>query len=182
MRTTTNLGMSQIELNGIQRRILAVLVEEYQSSESPVKGEIVADAVGRSAGSIRNRFQSLKALGLVEGIPGPKGGYKPTANAYNVLDYQDLEDPERLVVAHDYERVTATVERIDLLTVREPEQCRTRVHFRESIEGFGVGDPIVIGPTPISELVLVGEIEGIDEAANEVVLDVDSMEAPFSGE
>ncbi|QLG29249.1 Rrf2 family transcriptional regulator [Halorarum halophilum] len=174
--------MSQIELNDVQNRILAILVEEYQSRESPVKGEFVADEVGRSAGSIRNQFQSLKALGLVEGIPGPKGGYKPTASAFNVLDYQNLDDPERLIVAHDYERVTATVDQIDLLTVREPEQCQARVHFQEPIEGFGVGDPIVVGPTPISELVLVGEIEEIDGTTNHVVLDVSSMEAPFSEE
>lgn len=174
--------MSQIELNGVQRQLLAVLVEEYQSSESPVKGEVIGDAVGRSAGSIRNQFQSLKALGLVEGIPGPKGGYKPTADAYNVLDYQDLDDPERLIVAHDYERVTATVDRIDLTDVRDPEGCRARVHFEGSVEGLAVGDPIVVGPTPISELVLVGEIEAADEATTDVVLDVGAMEAPFAAE
>lgn len=174
--------MNRIELNGIQREILAALIEEYRATESPVKGEVIAEAVGRTAGSIRNQIQSLTALGLVDGIPGQKGGYKPTHEAYDVLDYQDLEDPERLIVARDYERVTVTVDEIDLTDVHDPDRCRARVRFERPVEGFSVGDPIVVGPTPVSKLVIVGEIESIDGDGTGVLLDVGEMEAPFPAE
>lgn len=174
--------MNRIELNGIQREILAVLVEEYRTAESPVKGAEIAEAIGRTAGNVRNQIGSLKALGLVEGIPGPKGGYRPTHEAYDALDSQGLEDPERLIVARDYERVTVTVDEIDLTDVHDPEHCRARLGFDRPVEGFAVGDPIVVGPTPISKLVLVGEIEAIDGDGTDVHLDVGGMEAPFPTE
>ncbi|WP_313691899.1 TrmB family transcriptional regulator [Halorarum halobium] len=170
--------MSQVELSATQRRILATLLEEYESA--PVKGEIIADALDRTAGSTRNEFRSLKALGLIEGIPGPKGGYKPTAAAYDVLSYQDLEEPERLVLAHEHDRVSATVDTIDLIDVGEPDRCRARIHFQEAVDGLAVGDPVVVGPTPVSKLVVVGAVEAVAETADEVVLDVGAMEAPFS--
>ena len=31
-------------------------------------------------------MQSLRSLGLVKGVPGPRGGYKPTIEAYHTLN------------------------------------------------------------------------------------------------
>lgn len=52
--------------------MLQELVDLYQDSESPVKGETIAEQIDHNAGTIRNQMQSLKALQLVEGVPGPK--------------------------------------------------------------------------------------------------------------
>ena len=70
--------MSSIELTASQRTILRALVNLHGEAESAVKGEAIAEEVGRNPGTIRNQMQSLKALQLVEGVPGPKGGYKPS--------------------------------------------------------------------------------------------------------
>ena len=73
--------MSTIELTSSQKTILRALVDLYTQEETAIKGEEIAEEVDRNPGTIRNQMQSLKALQLVEGVPGPKGGYKPTTNA-----------------------------------------------------------------------------------------------------
>jgi len=84
--------MSSIELTSSQKTILTALVNLYREQEDAVKGEDIADEVGRNPGTIRNQMQSLKALQLVEGVPGPKGGYKPTAGAYEALELEQMEE------------------------------------------------------------------------------------------
>ncbi|MFB6185926.1 MAG: Rrf2 family transcriptional regulator, partial [Halobacteriaceae archaeon] len=74
---------SAIELTDAQETILTKLVNIYnKNSGNPVKGKDIAAAIDRNPGTIRTQMQSLKSLQLVHGIPGPKGGYEPTANAY----------------------------------------------------------------------------------------------------
>jgi len=51
-----------------------------------VKGREIAELIDRNPGTIRNQMQSLKALGLAEAVPGPRGGYKATAEANQILD------------------------------------------------------------------------------------------------
>src|SRR6056297_2166857 len=85
--------MSSIELTPSQKTILTALINLHRESEDAVKGEDIAEEVDRNPGTIRNQMQSLKALQLVEGVPGPKGGYKPTATAYEALDVDQLEQP-----------------------------------------------------------------------------------------
>lgn len=85
--------MSSIELTSSQKSILTALINLYGEQEDAVKGEAIAEEVDRNPGTIRNQMQSLKALQLVEGVPGPKGGYKPTSNAYEALDIQRWTSP-----------------------------------------------------------------------------------------
>ncbi|MFB6126950.1 MAG: TrmB family transcriptional regulator, partial [Halolamina sp.] len=59
--------MSSIELTTSQKKILRALINLHRDSESAVKGEDIAEEVGRNPGTIRNQMQSLKALQLVEG-------------------------------------------------------------------------------------------------------------------
>jgi len=87
--------MSSIELTSSQKSILTALINLYGEQEDAVKGEAIAEEVDRNPGTIRNQMQSLKALQLVEGVPGPKGGYKPTSNAYEALDIQRMDEPRR---------------------------------------------------------------------------------------
>lgn len=78
--------MSSVDLGSAQTNILSALLEIYTEDESPVKGETIANMIDRNPGTIRNQMQSLKSLQLVEGVPGPKGGYRPTKKAYKALD------------------------------------------------------------------------------------------------
>ena len=102
--------MVSIDLNNSQRTMLTTLVNKYQQTGEAVTGEKIAEEIDRNPGTVRNQMQSLTSLGLVEGIPGPTGGYKPTSEAFDAIDRQQLDEAESVVVAHDYERVDVTVE------------------------------------------------------------------------
>jgi len=95
--------MSSIELTSSQKSILTALINLYGEQEDAVKGEAIAEEVDRNPGTIRNQMQSLKALQLVEGVPGPKGGYKPTSNAYEALDIQRMDEPADVPIFHEGE-------------------------------------------------------------------------------
>lgn len=171
--------MSSIELTPSQRTILSALVNLHREQEDAVKGETIAEAVDRNPGTIRNQMQSLKALQLVEGVPGPKGGYKPTSTAYQVLDLERMEEPASTPLFHGEKEVEGVnVREIDLTNVHHPELCRAELRLDGSVRRFHEGDAVRVGPTPLSRLVIRGIVDGKDETDNVLFLRIDGMEAP----
>ncbi|MFB6299598.1 MAG: Rrf2 family transcriptional regulator [Halobacteriales archaeon] len=171
--------MSSIELTPSQKTILTALVNLYREHEEAVKGEEIAAEVDRNPGTIRNQMQSLKALQLVEGVPGPKGGYKPTANAYEALEIEQMDEPAEVPLYRNGERAPETnVEEIDLTSVHNPDLCRAEIHIRGSVRDFHEGDTITVGPTPLSKLVIEGPLDGKDETNGILILRIESMTAP----
>jgi predicted transcriptional regulator len=171
--------MSSIELTPSQRTVLSALVNLHGEHEDAVKGETIADEVDRNPGTIRNQMQSLKALQLVEGVPGPKGGYKPTARAYDALEVQRMDDPATVPLSRDGETLTGVnVESIDLTSVHHPEKCRAEVYVQGSIRDVHEGDEVRVGPTPLSKLVIDGVVEGKDDTENVLILTIAGMTAP----
>lgn len=174
--------MSSIELTDSQKKILQELVDLYRESESAVKGESIAEMVDRNPGTIRNQMQSLKALQLVEGVPGPKGGYKPTATAYGALDIQEMDEPESVPLSHNGQPVeNVNVQEIDLISVHHPEKCRAEIHIQGSVRNFHEGDTVTVGPTPKSRLAITGRVDGTVDTDNTLILDTENMEAPVEG-
>jgi len=171
--------MSSIELTPSQKKILCALTNLHKESEDAIKGEEIAEQVDRNPGTIRNQMQSLKALQLVEGVPGPKGGYKPTANAYDALQVQDMDQAADVPLAHNGEPVeSANVEEIDLTSVHHPEECRAEIKLQGSISNFHEDDTMTVGPTPLSKLRIIGTVEGKDDTSNILILTIDDMKAP----
>ncbi|GAB3322386.1 HTH domain-containing protein [Haloplanus rallus] len=171
--------MSSIELTSSQKTILTALINLHRETEDAVKGEDIADEVDRNPGTIRNQMQSLKALQLVEGVPGPKGGYKPTANAYEALDVDQMDEPAAVPLLHNGEPVdTANVGEIDLSSVHHPDLCRAEIHVQGSVREFHEGDKVRVGPTPLSKLVVDGTVDGKDDTDNILILRIDDMRAP----
>jgi predicted transcriptional regulator len=171
--------MSSIELTSSQKTILTALINLHGQSENAVKGEEIAKEVNRNPGTIRNQMQSLKALQLVEGVPGPKGGYKPTANAFEALDVDRMDEPAFVPLYHKGEEVEdANVEEIDLSSVHHPELCRAEIHIQGSVREFQEGDKMSVGPTPLSKLLVKGSIDGKDDTSNILILEINEMEAP----
>ena len=171
--------MSSIELTSSQRDILSALVNLHREQEAAVKGETIAEEVGRNPGTIRNQMQSLKALQLVEGVPGPKGGYRPTSRAFEALDIQQFDEPASTPLFLEGKRKgTLNVQEIDLTSVHHPELCRAEIRVQGSIRDIHDGDQITVGPTPLSKLVITGVVDGRDESANTLILRVEDMEAP----
>ena len=171
--------MSSIELTPSQKTILRALVDLYTQQDGAVKGEDIAEEVDRNPGTIRNQMQSLKALQLVEGVPGPKGGYKPTANAYEALDVNQMDEPAFVPLFHDGEEVeNVNVDEIDLSSVHHPELCRAEIHIQGSVRDFHEGDDVTVGPTPLSKLVIEGTVDGKDDTGNILILRIKDMRAP----
>ncbi|RBI64427.1 Rrf2 family transcriptional regulator [Halomicrococcus sp. NG-SE-24] len=171
--------MSSIELTPSQKTILTALLNLHREAEDAIKGEDIAAEVDRNPGTIRNQMQSLKALQLVEGVPGPKGGYKPTANAYEALDVQEMDTVAEVGLLHDGEEVEeANVEEISLTSVHHPELCRAEIHLRGSVREFHEGDEVTVGPTPLSKLVVEGVVDGKDDTNHILILKISEMEAP----
>jgi len=88
-----------LELTQIQKDILYALITLYKKKGgNSIKGEEIAELINRNPGTVRNQMQALRALGLVEGVPGPKGGYRPTAKAYELLSITKPEESVRVPV------------------------------------------------------------------------------------
>ncbi|WP_254764428.1 Rrf2 family transcriptional regulator [Natrinema marinum] len=171
--------MSSIELTPSQKKILRALTNLHKESEDAIKGEDIADQVDRNPGTIRNQMQSLKALQLVEGVPGPKGGYKPTASAYEALEIQQMDEPAAVPMQHEGEPVDDTIiEEIDLSSVHHPELCRAEIHIQGALGDIHENDAVTVGPTPLSKLVIEGTVDGKDDTNNILILRIDDMIAP----
>lgn len=171
--------MSSIELTPSQKTILTALTNLHRESERAVKGEEIAAEVDRNPGTIRNQMQSLKALQLVEGVPGPKGGYQPTAMAYDALDFQRMDEPAAVPLFVDGKEVEqAIVEEIDLNSVHHPELCRAKIHVQGSVREYREGQEVAVGPTPLSKLKIHGTIDGTDQTNNILILSINEMRAP----
>ena len=171
--------MSSIELTPSQKKILRALTNLQAESDDAIKGEDIAEQVDRNPGTIRNQMQSLKALQLVEGVPGPKGGYKPTAQAYEALGVQQMDEPAAVALTVDGEvQDGVLVEEIDLSSVHHPDLCRAEIHLQGPIDDVRDGDHVKVGPTPLSKLVVEGTVDGKDDTQNILILRIEDMVAP----
>ena len=84
-------------LTSVQKETLQTLINLYENSDgNSVKGEDIAKVMNRNPGTIRNLMISLRSLSLVKGVPGPRGGYKPTIEAYHSLNIS-VSDPGRYI-------------------------------------------------------------------------------------
>ncbi len=165
-----------MELTPIQKEILTSLIILYRSKKQAVKGEDIAEIIKRNPGTVRNQMQSLKALGLVEGVPGPKGGYKPTGSTYRALSLSEMDKEIPVPIRRNDEIVEgATASEISFTTVRHPDLCNATVHVIGDIRKFDVGDSIIIGPTPVNKLVMRGSVIGRDDTQNSILFVIQEM-------
>ncbi len=166
-----------MKLTPVQREVLLALVELYhRSGGEAVKGEDIAELINKNPGTIRNQMQSLRSLGLVEGVPGPKGGYRPTAECYSVLSYQKVEREVAVPIRVDGRPVPdVTVTGIDLMTIHDPEKCRATVHALGDLRRIEVGKEVLIGPTPVNRLAIKGRVVGRDDIDNVLLIDILEM-------
>ncbi|HLB70165.1 MAG: CBS domain-containing protein [Candidatus Methanoperedens sp.] len=165
-----------MELTPIQKEILTALINLYREKKQAIKGEDIAEVINRNPGTVRNQMQSLKALGLVEGVPGPKGGYKATGETYRALCFYEMEREIIVPIKRNEEMVpNATAAEISFTTVRHPDLCNATVHVIGDIKKFDIGDSIVIGPTPVNKLVMRGEVIGRDDTENSLLFVIQEM-------
>lgn len=169
--------MAEIELTQIQKDILYALITLYRKrSGGSVKGEEIAELINRNPGTVRNQMQALRALGLVEGVPGPKGGYRPTSKTYELLSITKPEKAVRVpVFVNGKEVEDLSAEEIIFPALPHPEICQARIRLVGNIKGIMLGDKLMIGPTPVNELMIYGRVVGRDDTNNAVIIDVEKI-------
>ncbi|MBP1909654.1 CBS domain-containing protein [Methanolobus bombayensis] len=165
-----------MELTPIQKDILIALINLQREKDRAVKGEEIAELISRNPGTVRNQMQSLKVLGLVEGVPGPKGGYKATGEAYEALSITAMDHEASVPIYRNDNLVDgATVAEISFTTVRHPDLCHGMIKVLGNIKSFEQGDLVQAGPTPVNKLVVRGEVVGRDDTQNTLVFSISEM-------
>lgn len=165
-----------MELTPIQKDILIALINLQREKNRAVKGEEIAELINRNPGTVRNQMQSLKVLSLVEGVPGPKGGYKATGGAYEALSITSMEHEAVVPIYRNGELMEgATAAEVSFTTVRHPDLCHGMIKVLGNIKGFEQGDRVQMGPTPVNKLVICGEIVGRDDTKNTLVFSINEM-------
>lgn len=165
-----------MDLTTVQRDILTALINIHRVEGRAVKGEEIAELIDRNPGTIRNQMQSLKALNLVEGVPGPKGGYKATGAAYEALNIETTGDVVTVPVVRNGVTVEGTTaSEIIFNKVMHSQQCDGVVRIIGNIRDFNVGDEIEVGPTPVNKLYLRGTVTGRDDTMSRLILHIAEM-------
>jgi predicted transcriptional regulator len=165
-----------MQLTSIQRDILTALINIYNREGRAAKGEEIALVIDRNPGTIRSQMQSLKALSLVEGVPGPKGGYKATAEAYQALNLDHGGVEVVVPVVRNSVTVAGTsASEIVFDKVMNSQRCDGLIRIVGNIRDFNIGDEIEVGPTPVNKLYLRGEVVGRDDTMSRLILRIIEM-------
>lgn len=149
------------------------MIELYEKKKSFVKSKDLAIKTGRDEGTIRNITPVLRALGLVEALPGPKGGYMPTSKAYESFSipkqFRTLKVP---IYKKNGEDTGVTVTDILFKSVYSPDFCQVLLKVIGDLSKLEIGEEVVIGPTPSGRMVIEGKIVGRDEIHGEILLEI----------
>lgn len=164
-------------LTSVQKEILQTLINLYQSSNGKsIKGEDIAEVMNRNPGTIRNQMQSLRSLGLVKGVPGPRGGYKPTIEAYHSLNISVSDSDSNVPIYKNGQKLDdVSVARIEFTSVPQPTECEAAIKVLGSIKDLNLGDVVRIGPTPVNNLGVMGTIVGRDDMDNILLVDTTTI-------
>lgn len=132
--------------------------------------------MSRNPGTIRNQMQSLRSLGLVKGVPGPRGGYKPTIEAYHNLNIPITDQNLKVPIFKDNKRIeNLSVAKIEFTSVPHPAECEAAIKILGNIKLLNIGDSIKIGPTPVNNLGVIGTVVGRDDTDNIILLETTTI-------
>lgn len=164
-------------LTSVQKEILQNLINLYQTSNGKsIKGEDIAEVMNRNPGTIRNQMQSLRSLSLVKGVPGPRGGYKPTIEAYHTLNISVTDNASKVPMFKDGKKLeNVSVAKIEFTSIPHPGECEAAIKVLGNIKDLKLGDMIRVGPTPVNNLGVIGEIVGRDDMDNILLLDTTTI-------
>ena len=165
-----------MELSLIQKDILITLITLYHQKSAAIKGEGIAEVLKRNPGTVRNQMQALKALGLVDGVPGPKGGYTPTGAAYKELNLNNYSKESKVPIQRGNKVAEGiNVAEIDFTTLCHPDICHAVIKLIGSVKAFDIGDEVTIGPSPVNRLLVKGEVYGKDEVSQSLLITISEI-------
>lgn len=160
-------------LSSPQKEIMIALIELYEKKKALVKSKDIAVKTRKDEGTIRNIMPVLRTMGLVEAIPGPKGGYMPTSKAYETFSipkhFRTLTVP---IYRKNGENTGVNVTDILFKSVYSPDFCQVLLKVIGDVSVLDLGEELVVGPTPSGRMVIEGRIVGRDEIHGEILLEV----------
>ena len=164
-------------LTSVQKEIMQSLINLYRQSKcTSVKCESIAEIMGRNSGTIRNQMQSLRSLGLVQGVPGPRGGYKPTLEAYHTLNIENDPCEIHVPIFVKGESIPdISVNKIEFTSILRPGDCEATISVLGNIKQLDLDDKIKIGPTPVNNLTVNGTIIGRDDVDNALLIKTNNI-------
>ena len=159
-------------LTAVQIEILQSLINLYRKSKcTSVKCESIADLMDRNSGTIHNQMQPLRSLGLVQGVPGPRGGYKPTLEAYHTLNIENDPCEIHVPIYVNGDIVSdISVNKIEFTSILRLGDCEATISVLGDIKQLDLDDTIKIGPTPVNNLIVDGTIIGRDDVDNVLLI------------
>lgn len=164
-----------MELTSIQREILLTILNNSSNSETALtmKAKDIAQLLDRHTGTIRNQMQTLLALGLVESIPGPNGGYLPTMAAYEQFGIDPLSKRMVIQLRKDDDYITmAQITEVTLITINSPNRCNCHVKVVGDLRVFSMGDIVRVGPISANNTMVYGTVYGKDELTNTLLCSI----------
>jgi hypothetical protein len=149
------------------------LLELYDKKRCLVKSKEIAHRTGRDEGTVRNIMPVLRVLGLVDAVPGPKGGYIPTSKAYEGFNVpKNIHSLSVPIYTLKGEKTDITVTDILFKSVFSPDFCQAMLKVIGNISNLNVGEDLVVGPTPSGRMIIEGRVKGRDDMHGEILLDV----------
>ncbi|RLI71438.1 hypothetical protein DRP05_04125 [Archaeoglobales archaeon] len=166
----------KLELTQLQKDILHALITLHKKKGGLIKGKEIAGFINRNPGVVRDQMRVLKVSGIVRAIRGPKGGYTPTTKAYRLLYTTKPNESVRVpVIVNEQIMEDLTIEDINLPSITHLGVCQARMRIAGDIKKISTGDRVVIGPTPVSELIIYGEVTGREDTRNVLIIDIKNI-------
>jgi len=159
-----------------QEEILKTLIELYEEKKDIISSEDIAKKLKRSSGTIRNQMQTLKVMGYVDGVPGPHGGYRPSIEAYAIINLETYEKSVNVYIYRNNKKIKGVyVQKITFTKIPHPDECSSIVNVMGNTTKLNNGDIIKIGPTPLNHIILKGRVVGRDDVHREILVEADSI-------
>jgi len=158
-----------LRITHTQLKILQALVDIYLKTSNYVRSEDIGQVAKKTPSTVRSHLQLLKTLGLIEGVPGPKGGYKPTFKAYEFLLNHALSEKAVKIFVNGEPR-NLGVERIKLTALSNSSGEKTILTVYQET-ALSEGDIIEI--IYWKQLLIKGKI--LKTVGREVVIDVERL-------
>ncbi len=159
------------KLTAVQMKVLQTLVNLYLSGTSFISSEDVARILNKRPGTVRSHMQALRTLGLVEGVPGPRGGYRPTSRAYELLLNREMSRMAVEIFVNGI-RKELEVERIKLTALSNPNIHKAVINLSQKVN-ISSGDEITI--IYAKQLIIQGEVLRVED--NALIVNVEKIVA-----
>lgn len=169
--------MMDSELTSTQRQLLEAVRDAFESEDDPVTAEELGAQLGRSPGAVRNTMQILRSLQLVEGVPGPEGGYvlgPATEPRAEEIAAASEEGPVPIAVGGQPLQNTAAAD-LAFPDVDDAERCRAEIGLDGRLPLLDQGESVKVGPVPTTGIVLEGRVLSLEEREQTLVCDVDTV-------